>query len=196
MTSTPATMAIGRARIEALAASVSCAFTCFACSGMADAHSAADDAASAALLTARWAVPLKRSTCDAALSAILSVVWCAVCARLQPWRSLDSHRYRCQCDCPPIGVVRSISIPFKKELRDRKSYRRRIRVCGRTIGLPTRRYHQTQSDFVVGQFPQCRTRAWMPVRQAVRGRRASPFGLAQVKALAHLRHHIPPAKPA
>ena len=47
---------------------------------MADAHSAADDAASAALLTARWAVPLKRSTCDAALSAIRSVVCCAVCA--------------------------------------------------------------------------------------------------------------------
>jgi hypothetical protein len=44
---------------------------------------------------------------------------------------------------------------FLKKLRDRKSYRRSSRVCGRTIGLPTRRYHQRKSDFVVRQFPQC-----------------------------------------
>ena len=53
MTSAPATMAIGRSRSETLTASVSRVCTCFACSGMAYAHSAADDAASAALLTAR-----------------------------------------------------------------------------------------------------------------------------------------------
>src|ERR1022692_3036538 len=111
-------MAIGRARIETLAASVSCACTCFACSGTADAHSAADDAASAALLTARWAVPLRRSTCDAALSAIRSVVWCAVSARsstlaLAGLSLAGLKRVPLPVRLPPIGVVRSIEVPFE-----------------------------------------------------------------------------------
>src|SRR5450759_4343491 len=193
MTSAPATVAIGRARIEALAVSVSCACTCFACSGMADAHSAADDAASAALLTARWAVPLRRSPCDAALSAIRSVVWCAVCATSSTLALAGFAPLPVPVRLPPIGVVRSISVPSKK-LRDRKSYRRGIRACGRTIGLPTRRYHQRQSDLVVGQFPQRRTSVEASPASRSRVARASSFGLAQVKALAHLRHHIPPAK--
>jgi hypothetical protein len=194
MTSAPATVAIGRARIETLAASVSCACTCFACSGMADAHSAADDAASAALLTARWAVPLKRSTCDAALSAILSVVWCAVCATSSTLALAGFAPLSMPVRLPPHwrGSIHINSL--RKKLRDRKSYRRCSRVCGRTIGLPTRRYYQTQSDFVVGQFPQCRTSLDADPASRSRAARASPFGLAQVKALAHLRHHIPPAK--
>ena len=53
-----------------------------ALSGMFDAHVAAEVAASAAVLTARCAVPLRRSTCTVALSATLSTVWCAAMAAL------------------------------------------------------------------------------------------------------------------
>src|ERR1700676_1559512 len=108
MTSAPATMAIGRSRIEALAASVSRACTCFACSGTADAHSAADDAASAALLTARCAVPLKRSTWDVALSAIRSVAWCAACATSSTLALAGLAPLPLPARLLPKGVVRSI----------------------------------------------------------------------------------------
>jgi hypothetical protein len=151
-------MAIGRSRIEALAPSVSRVCNCFACSGTADAHSAADDAASAALVTVSCAVPLKRSTCDAALSAIRSVVWCAVCAMSSILALPGFAALPVPVRLASIDVVRSMSIPFEKIARQ-EFCRHSSRVCGRTIGLRTGRYHQTQSDFVVGQFPQHRSRA-------------------------------------
>src|SRR6202171_3393100 len=149
MTSAPATMAIGRSRIEALAASVSRACTCFACSGTADAHSAADDAASAALLTARCAVPLKRSTWDVALSAIRSVAWCAACATSSTLALAGLALLPLPVRLVPKGVVRSMLVPFKKT-RQKCHKRCGGRVCGRTIGLPFRLYNQTQSDLFVG----------------------------------------------
>src|ERR1700682_1663396 len=114
MTSAPATMAIGRSRIEALAASVSRACTCFACSGTADAHSAADDATSAALSTARCAVPVKRSTWDVALSAIRSVAWCAACATFSTLALAGVAPLPLPGRLLPKGVVRSMLVPFQK----------------------------------------------------------------------------------
>src|SRR6185295_17919460 len=115
MTSAPATVEIGRARIEAHADSVSRVCTCFAWSGIADAHSAADVAASAAVLTARWTVPLMRSTCVVALSAILSVAWCAACAapsNLAPTGLALGLAALLPPVRLPIVVVRSMIGPF------------------------------------------------------------------------------------
>ena len=152
MTSAPATMAIGRSRIEALAASVSRACTCFACSGTADAHSAADDAAPAALSTARCAVPVKRSTWDAALSAIRSVAWCAACATSSTLAPAGLAPLPLPVRLLPKGVVRSMLVPFEKDTRQKCHKRCGGRVCGRTMGLLPRPHHQTQSDFIVGRL--------------------------------------------
>jgi hypothetical protein len=74
-------------------------------------------------------------------------------------------------------------------------FRRSRRVCGRTIRLRTGPYHQTQSDFVVGQILRSVERE-RNAGPAIRSRvpRASRFCLAKVKAVAHLRHHVPPAR--
>jgi hypothetical protein len=85
-TSAPATVAMGRARIDVHTDSVSRVCTSMAWSGNELAQPAACVAAPAVLSTARCAVLLKRSTWAVVLSATVSTTLCAVCATFSIFR--------------------------------------------------------------------------------------------------------------
>src|SRR5271165_4670415 len=106
---------IGRARIDALAESVSRACISLARSEWVDAHRAADLAASAALSTAWWTVSLARSTCATAFSASRSVVLCAVCAAPSSLAPREFAALPPAGRSPLIVVLRSMVGAFQKK---------------------------------------------------------------------------------
>ena len=111
MTSAPATVAIGRARIEVHTDSVNRVCTSMAWSGSVLAQPAAWVAAPAVLSTARCAVPLKRSTWAVVLSATVSTTLCAVCATFSILGLVFGLGLVLE-GVDESGVVRSILIPF------------------------------------------------------------------------------------
>jgi hypothetical protein len=154
MTSAPATVEIGRARIDAHAAWVILVCTSFACSGMVDAHWPAEVAASAALFTVRCTAPLTRSTCAVALSAMLSTVRCAVCAALSTRAlvaGLDVGILLVLGETsPPIVLDWSMMCPIEKVTQKRNG-EDASRVRTRTVGVIRSARDRTSSVLFVGR---------------------------------------------